>query len=60
MLNSPFIYSLAGQRIFKAITSVLFASGLSVEELLLGYFDGNSLSLIGIIQDLAPERLGIY
>jgi F-box domain len=60
MLNSPFTYSSAGQRMFKAITSALFASGLSVEELSLGYFDGNSPSLIGIIQDLAPERLGIY
>jgi hypothetical protein len=59
-VDSLFTYSQAGQRLLKAITSALFVSELGLEELSLGYFDKHCPSLIGINQNLAPARLGIY
>jgi hypothetical protein len=59
-VDSLFTYSQAGQRLFKAITSALSVSELGLEELSLGYFDDHAPSLIGIVQNLAPARLGIY
>jgi hypothetical protein len=55
-----FAYSKAGQPLFRALKSALSISGLSIEELLLGTFHGDAPSLIGIIQSLAPARLGLY
>jgi hypothetical protein len=59
-LDGSSTYSQAGQRFFEAITSALSVSELGIEELLLGSFDFDSPSLIGIIQSLAPGRLRLY
>lgn len=53
----PFAYSLVGLRFFKAITSALCVSGVSIEDLTLG---SNGPSLIGIIQGLTPTMHSLY
>jgi hypothetical protein len=60
LLNSPFTYSQARQRFFKAITNVLSILGLSIEKLFLRSFLIDSPSLIRIIQGLSPARLRLY
>lgn len=53
-------YTRTGPRLFGAITSALYVSGLEIEELHLGSLDSDDPALIGIVQGLSSLSLLPY